>query len=99
MNICPDVVIKIDVEGQEVQAINGAQKLIKDARSLVILLEIHPEVLTATSTTTEQLFTALESIRPVKWIVPILGNCKIDRNDDFFNQFPMKQYDVIAILD
>lgn len=99
INICEDVVIKIDVEGQEQQTIIGAKKLIKAARSVVVLLEIHPSVLKATQTTPEQLFETLEGIRSVKWIVPALENCSIDREVDFFTQFPTKQYDVIGILD
>ncbi|MCF2947768.1 FkbM family methyltransferase [Paraglaciecola aquimarina] len=91
--------LKIDVEGQEQQTILGAKKLIKQAKTLAILLEIHPEVLAATTTTPEQLFETLETIRNVKWLVPALGNCQINRSVDFFKQFPKKQYDVIAILD
>jgi FkbM family methyltransferase len=98
LNFCSDIAIKIDVEGQEQQAIIGASNLIKSANSVTVLLEIHPDVLDATETSPEQLFETLESIREVKWLVPALDNCVIDRKVPFFSQFPRKQYDVIAVL-
>lgn len=98
LTVNENIAIKIDVEGQEAQAIYGAKELIRKANSAVILLEIHPDVLETTNTSPEQLFEALESIRPVKWYVPILGNQQIDRNRKFFSQFSIQQYDVIAVM-
>lgn len=91
------VVIKVDVEGQEEQAIRGATRLIQQAKCVIILLEIHPQVLERTDTTPEQLFNSLENIRKTQWLVPAKGNCPVDRAKAFFEQFPKQQYDVIAI--
>jgi len=93
----PFIVLKIDVEGQELQVIQGATNLIKQAEDVAILLEIHPEVLKQTSTTAEQLFSELEQIRGFEWSVPKLQNQVIDRSRDFFEQFPLQQFDVIGL--
>ena len=87
--------IKIDVEGQELQAIEGASNIIKRCEKALVLLEIHPETLDRDGLTPEDIFTTLESITKVKWSVPLL-NKEIDRTQPFFSQFPIQQYDVIG---
>lgn len=94
--VLPYVVLKIDVEGQELQVIQGATKLIQQAEVVMILLEIHPDVLQQTATTAEQLFSELESLRTFNWYVPKLANQSIDRNREFFAQFPLQQFDIIG---
>lgn len=95
--VMPFVALKIDVEGQELQVIQGATDLIKQADTVAVLLEIHPDVLKQTSTTAEQLFSELEKIRGFQWCVPKLKNQVIDRRRDFFKQFPLQQFDVIGV--
>lgn len=94
--VLPYVVLKIDVEGQELQVIQGAAKLIEQAEVVLVLLEIHPDVLKQTKITAEQLFAELEKLRAFKWFVPKLNNQTIDRSRDFFTQFPLQQFDVIG---
>jgi hypothetical protein len=98
IQLVENVVLKIDVEGQEEQAMRGARNLITASKRALVLLEIHPEVLEKTSTSPEQLFETLESIRSVDWLVPMMGNCSVDRNKPFFQQFERKQYDLIGVL-
>ena len=94
--VLPYVVLKIDVEGQELQVIQGAANLILQAEEVTILLEIHPDVLQQTSTTAEQLFAEFERLRGFEWSVPKLNNQLIDRSRDFFTQFPLQQFDIIG---
>jgi FkbM family methyltransferase len=91
-----NVVLKIDVEGQEIEAIQGAEHLIKSAETVILMIEIHPDVLQKTNSSPEDIFQALEQIRSVSFYLPKQGNTKIDRSDTFYNQFPRGQYDVIA---
>jgi FkbM family methyltransferase len=92
------LVVKIDVEGQEQQVIAGAKTLLSDAETVVLLLEIHPEVLQATHTTPENLFEEAEKVRGFAWFVPAVNiDKKLDRTQPFFTQFERKQYDVIGI--
>ena len=92
----PYVVLKIDVEGQELQVIQGAAKLIQQADIMTVLLEIHPDVLEKTATKPEQLFAEFEKLRAFNWYVPKLNNQSVDRSRDFFAQFPLQQFDVIG---
>jgi FkbM family methyltransferase len=94
--VLPYIVLKIDVEGQELQVIQGAAKLIQQAEVVTVLLEIHPDVLQQTATTAEQLFCELEKLRAFNWYVPKLANQVIDRDREFFAQFPRQQFDIIG---
>lgn len=96
-SLCQSVVLKIDVEGQEVQAVNGARQLLQQAESVVLLLEIHPEVLSANRQQAEDIFSSIEAILPVQWFVPKFQQALVDRATPFFKQFPLQQYDVIGL--
>ncbi|MEP7766294.1 FkbM family methyltransferase, partial [Sanguibacter sp. 26GB23] len=61
------VVLKIDVEGQEDAVFRGAQHLLKQCQNCVVLLEIHPDVLSASNMQAEHLFEQAEAIRPLTW--------------------------------
>ncbi len=91
------VVLKIDVEGQEVQVVEGASNTISQAQTCIILIEIHPDVLDKFNQTPETLFNAVEAIRPVEWLVPKTGNSTLDRSRPLFSQVEKAQYDVIAV--
>jgi len=91
--------IKIDVEGQEKAMFAGAKKTIQKADKVIILLELHPEVLKRDKQTAEDLFSEAEKIRSFTWLVPIQDNKPVDRNLNFYDQFPLQQYDVIGIAD
>lgn len=96
LTLSSHIVLKIDVEGQELALIQGARLLIETAQILTIMLELHPDVLEQTNTSVERLFEELESIRTFNWYLPKNNNQKINREIPFFNQFEKKQYDVIA---
>ena len=91
------IVLKVDVEGHEIQALRGAVALIKRAARVVILIEIHPEVLSRTNNTPEELFSAAEMARHFDWTVPLHQNKPVDRSQPFFEQMPTGQYDIIGI--
>ncbi len=91
------ITLKIDIEGQEIQALLGAEKLIKSAKKVVILIEVHPEVLTRTNNTPDDLFSTTEQFRDFDWTVPLHNNTPVHRNLPFFEQMPVGQYDIIGI--
>ena len=95
--ISPMIVLKIDVEGLEVEAIQGAKSIIQHATQCIVMVEIHPEVLNRLNQTPETLFSTLEAIRPVTWLVPKLNNQILDRTKPMFTQLPTQQYDLIAV--
>jgi len=92
-----NIAIKIDVEGQEKAMFSGARKTIKAADKVIVLLELHPDVLTRDKQTPEELFKEAEKLRDFTWLVPIQNNKKVDRTKNFYQQFPLQQYDVIGI--
>lgn len=92
-----DIALKVDVEGQEINALIGAKQLITHANKVVLLLELHPDVLIRDNEQAEDIFLAAENIRQFNWYVPLLGNVQVDRARPFFEQFPHQQYDVIAV--
>lgn len=96
ITLCDTLVVKIDVEGQEQQVMAGALNMFKRANTLIILLEIHPDVLRDTHSTAEALFIQAEASRQFTWDVPAVGR-QVDRSRDFFDQFDEIQYDVIGI--
>jgi FkbM family methyltransferase len=93
-----NVAMKIDIEGAEKAALDGARHIIAHARFVGIFIEIHPEVLKRTKIAVEEIFDVAEQIRPFRWLMPEDGLPDIDRKRKFFDQFPDdRQYDVIGI--
>jgi FkbM family methyltransferase len=92
-----NLVFKIDVEGQEMATLKGAKQVIRSADKVVVLLELHPDVLKRDKQTAEDILEAAEDIRCFTWYVPLLGNIRIDRNKTFYSQFLINQYDIIGI--
>jgi FkbM family methyltransferase len=91
------IALKIDVEGQEIQLLHGAQALIKNSGKVIILIEVHPDVLARTNNSPDDLFATAETFRDFDWTVPIHKNISINRKLSFFEQVPTGQYDVIGI--
>lgn len=97
--LAKNIAVKIDVEGQEKAMFAGAINTIKKADKVVILLELHPDVLTRDKQTAEDLFTEAEKTRSFKWFVPIRAGKQVNRNINFYDQFLLQQYDVIGVSD
>jgi hypothetical protein len=89
--------LKIDVEGQEIQLLLGAKALIKNADKVIILIEVHPQVLARTDHTPDDLFATAEQFRDFDWTVPLYKNTPVNRDLSFFEQVPLGQYDIIGI--
>jgi FkbM family methyltransferase len=99
ISIAKNIAIKIDIEGQEKAVFSGAKNTLQQANKVVILLELHPDVLTRAQQTPEELFLEAEKIRNFTWLVPIQGNKAVDRSRVFYQQFPLQQYDIIGIAE
>jgi len=99
LKIHQNIALKIDVEGQEKAMLKGGRRIITNADKVVLLLELHPEVLARDNQTPEDILNEAEKLRSFKWIVPIQENRRIDRTRNFYDQFPLQQYDIIGISD
>jgi hypothetical protein len=64
---------------------------------IIMLIEVHPQVLARTNNTPDDLFEAAEKCRAFDWIVPLHQNTPNNRKLSFFEQVPTGQYDVIGI--
>ncbi|MDE2333676.1 MAG: FkbM family methyltransferase [Rhodospirillales bacterium] len=95
---CQDLLVKIDVEGQERAVFLGAQKTLRQARRVLLFVEIHRDVVDRTGISAEQIFSAAEAIRPCEWYLADPGTPPVDRARPFFDQFPARQYDVIGVM-
>lgn len=93
-----NLVIKIDVEGQELAVFSGAKNTIEQAEKVIVLLELHPETLTRDKLQPEDIFEEAEKISNVKWIIPLNNNQVVDRSIPFFQQVKYQQYDIIGIM-
>jgi FkbM family methyltransferase len=89
--------LKIDVEGQEIQLLLGAQGVIKNAHKVIILIEVHPQVLARTKHTPDDLFATAEQCRDFDWFIPLYENTLVNRSLSFFEQVTIGQYDIIGI--
>lgn len=88
--------IKIDVEGQEVEVLQGANGLITSCEKCVLFIEIHPDTLKDTGMTPESIFEEAEKIRKMHWLLPDSGKV-VNRDIAFFKQFEERQYDIIGV--
>jgi FkbM family methyltransferase len=68
-----DVAIKIDVEGGELDVLQGAAKTIASARRCVIAMEANPDVVERTGRDTIECLRLLESIREFHFVIAETG--------------------------
>ncbi|HEY8609758.1 MAG TPA: FkbM family methyltransferase [Roseomonas sp.] len=95
-----DLVMKIDVEGEERAVCGGAQETVQRAERVVLFMEVHPDVIRRTGGSAEELFEAAEAIRPCEWFLSDPGMPRVDRRRHFFQQFPqVRQHDVIGFME
>lgn len=101
LNLFNTLLLKIDVEGQEIATFEGGTSLIKNTPQIIVLVELHPDVLARDKTSAEAIFNAAEAIRAFNWYIPDSRGAlhKINRQLPFFEVHAVKQYDVIGITE
>ncbi|MCW8085157.1 FkbM family methyltransferase [Sabulicella glaciei] len=97
--VAPDLLLKLDVEGEEAATLRGAERTLRRPRRAVLFMEIHPEVLRRGGGSAEALFAAAEAIRPCRWFLADAAATPVDRALPFFQQVPERQHDVIGLMD
>jgi len=65
-----DVAIKIDVEGGELEVLEGAAETISSARKCVVTMEAHPRVAMRTKRDPIECLRFLQSLRPFSFVIP-----------------------------
>lgn len=93
-----DIAVKLDIEGQELAAIEGAERMIVGANKVCYFVEIHPDVLRRNNQTPEQLLSAISDLRPTKWVLADLPALEIDLSRSFFEHIGGERIcDVIGV--
>lgn len=63
-----NLVIKLDLEGGEHNALVGAQSLLRAAAGFILFVEFHHDVLARTGQSPRDLFALIDAIRPTRWV-------------------------------
>lgn len=63
-----NLVVKLDIEGAEFSALQGAQALLRAAAGFVLFVEFHAMVLARTGIDPRAVFDLVAAIRPTRWV-------------------------------
>jgi FkbM family methyltransferase len=63
-----NLVIKLDIEGDEYSALRGAEAMLRQTHDFVLFVEFHEAVLARTGVTPSELFAFIDAIRPTRWV-------------------------------
>ena len=80
------VMLKIDVEGQELAVLRGARRVLEQARDLVVAFEAHPEVARRTGIDPMACLSHLQSIRPFEIRIAERPDLRPDPQQPLFDQ-------------
>jgi FkbM family methyltransferase len=81
-----NVLIKIDVEGGEINVIRGGKRVLSEAKKAIVSVEAHPLVFQRTGIDPILILRELAAIRPFRFVVAETGRSKLDLNRPFFEQ-------------
>lgn len=94
-----NLALKIDVEGQEHAVFRGGRRLLGQARSVVMFMEVHRSVSERTGISPDSIMAEAEKIRPCSWFLAEAKLPPVDRSRSFFSQFPeLLQHDLIGVM-
>ncbi|SET37289.1 methyltransferase, FkbM family [Nitrosomonas marina] len=91
------VVLKLDVEGSELDAILGATNTLANARQFVVDLEAHPLVAKRTHIDPIEILRQLNDIKPCQFTICEKPEITLQLDKDFFSQVETVNYDIIAV--
>ncbi len=63
-----NLVIKLDIEGEEYKALRGAEAMLRGAADFLLFVEFHAAVLARTGLQPAELFAFIDSVRPTRWV-------------------------------
>jgi len=92
-----DLIIKIDVEGTELDVINGAERTLSQAHGFVIVMEAHRHQVARSGIDTSTIVKRVAEIAPVDVLVSEGPDRAIDLDRPFFDQVPEDIYHVCLI--
>ena len=95
------LLLKIDVEGEELAALRGAEQSLRRAPDFIVQIEANADVIRRNGVDAVECLRFLQAIRPVRCIVlhdsKVLGDT-LDVDRPFFDQYPgFKSCDVVML--
>jgi FkbM family methyltransferase len=102
-DFCGDLILKLDIEGGELAALRGATDAIRRARTVLAIVEAHPQVSAATGIDPSEYARFLNIIRPFEvralphWVyTPDYSGQQIDSTKPFFSQCEHNVYNLVC---
>lgn len=93
-----NIVLKLDIEGEELAALQSAQTLLRAASRYTIFIEFHKSVLQRKNLTQADVFDYVETLKPTRWFDAERVSVEIDKTRPLFEQVKNdKQCDLIGI--
>ena len=91
------VALKLDVEGAELDAVEGAVQTLSNAKGFVVDLEAHPKVASRTGVDPVDVLRRLNKIKPCRFRICERPDVALDLERGFFEQVEDFNHDVVAI--
>ena len=85
------LIIKIDVEGGELNVIQGALETLRRASAFAVVFEAHPDVIRRTGIDPMECIRALCRIHDCRAYISELPSISLDVNRDYLDQHPTEQ--------
>ena len=82
------LVIKVDVEGGEIDVIDGSLASLRRAQEFIVVFEANGRVFQRTQVDPITIIERVRSIRPCRFYVAEAPSVQIDLTRRFFDQFP-----------
>jgi FkbM family methyltransferase len=91
------VVLKLDLEGGELDAVEGAVETLAKAARFIVDIEAHPQVVRRTGTDPTVILRRLNDIRPCEFLICERPDVQLVLDRDFFSQVKDRNHDIIAV--